>query len=120
MPATSLPVPRTFRDTRDWFATVMLWGPDFKKMPVSYTVTPEMMFDALLQAIENLSRRTKKAEAQALFSECIEQMRKTQELYRAGQVREGKRQIQIAEETFAQAGAMARGAKQSDLWLDKT
>jgi uncharacterized protein with PIN domain len=116
-----LPVPKTFRDTKDRFALILLDGPDFKMVQraVTYTVTPEMVFESLLEAIVNLRDRAKKPEAKGLFDQCMEELRAVQELYRSGEIREAKRRTQAAEVTFNEAGKAARGARQSDLWLDK-
>ena len=100
------PVPKKYRDTLDVFTGVLLLAPEFKGMPVKYVVTLDDVMASLKAGVAGVAGRTKNPEALTLFQRCQEEIDVTHQFYRDGKIVEAKRQIQVAENFFKQAGKL--------------
>lgn len=110
----SVPIPKSFRQTDDQFATILLGAPDFEflnSIGCSYVITLDMMMEALKQGIKNVSSRTKKPEALVLFQECLDEVNVIHALFCEDKIQEAKHRIQVAEQLFQKAGK-ARNKKE--------
>ncbi|WP_440534033.1 hypothetical protein [Variovorax sp. YR566] len=104
----SVPIPKNFRETDDWFTSVFVGAPDFVFLNscVTYKITLDMMMDALRQGIADAARRTKNKEAEAIFRNCIEEVNSVHGLYRDGMIAEAQKKIQETQLLFQKAGKL--------------
>ncbi len=100
------PIPKNYRDTLDVFTGILLKAPEFKAMPVNYVVTLDDVIESLKAGVAGVASRTKNPDALTLFQRCQEEIDITHQLYRDGKIPEAKRQIQIAEAFFKEAGKL--------------
>lgn len=108
MTAHSVPIPTTFIDTNDLFTSIFLEAPTFELLQtvVTYTLTLDMMMNALRQGISTVASSTKNPEAQAMFKQCLEGVGEADALYRENKIQEAKRRIRAAQDIFKQAGKL--------------
>jgi hypothetical protein len=114
MTTYSVPVPYTVREVGDWFTGIFVGAPDFVFLNscVTYTITLDMMMNALVEGITSVMQRTKSADAAKAYEDCLSEVAAIHELYRSDEVAEAQRRIQTAQRSFLDAGKRKRSGSE--------
>jgi hypothetical protein len=101
-------VPKTFRETDDFLATVLLFAPEFEVINKrrSEQVTLDMMMESLRSGINSVAATAKNSEASALFRKCLQDIDVAHQLYRENKITEAKQRIQAAQLVFEEGGKL--------------
>lgn len=98
----SVPIPTNYRDIDDHFTALLMGAPDFEilQRAVTYTITLEMMIDALLLGLEELAHRSKSDSAKLSYTRASDLIRAGYPDNSSGWKPQGQVQVKHAHNIF--------------------